>query len=382
MIGRLLQRAAPPKLLPSAPVWSSPWPFGSDAALDVLPTATEPEALDLAAVSGAIDMTVSLILQMPLRAFAAGDEVSPTPAVLSNPAPGGNRTLADWIGEVVRDLVLHGNYLAVLADADRTGWPQAMFPVPWGAWTFDPVTRLYSVGADHYQPSDVFHVARAKQTGEVVGRGLLQTHPRLIAAAVAAERWSAAYFNGGAVPPSILSHPNSELTQAQALDLKAKLRAATRGREPVVVPMGTTLQALSSDADSAQLTESRRWNSLQLCQALGIPSVLLGLDAPSMTYRNSQEVFSQWVATTVMSYIAPVEQQLTMQVLPRGTEARFVTEAVLRPDYAGRVDLAVKGLAGGVYTHDEARSLVDLPPTDQPAAPPQLSVVPDQGVAP
>jgi HK97 family phage portal protein len=151
-----------------------------------------------------------------------------------------------------------------------------------------------------------------------------------------------------------------------------------------VVPQGTTLQALASDADGAQLAETRRWNSLQLCQALGIPSVLLGLDAPSLTYRNLQDVFGQWVSTTLLGYVAPVEQQLTAQCLPRSMVARFDTTAILRPDYAGRVDLAVKGLAGDVYTQDEARALVDLPPAESAPvadAPPQLAVVPPQEAA-
>lgn len=378
MIGRLLQRAKPPTVLPSTPVWSGPWPWATDATTEVLPLASEAEALDLAPVSGALDMMAALVNQMPLRAFAGDEEVTPTPAVLRNPAPGGNRTLSDWIAEVIRDLALRGNHLAVLADADLSGYPAAMYPIPQGQWTYDPNTGDYVIGGQRYKPAEVFHVARGRRTGEVVGRGLLETHPRLIAAAVAAERWSARYFDGGAVPPSILTHPNSELTQAQAVDLKAKLTASARSRQPVVVPMGTSLTALNSDADSAQLTESRRWNALQLCQALGIPSVLLGLDAPSLTYRNLQDVFSQWVATTVMGYIAPLEQQLTMQVLPRGVEAHFETAAILRPDYAGRVDLAIKGLAGDVYSQDEARALVDLGPLDQPVAPPQLSVVPQE----
>jgi HK97 family phage portal protein len=377
VIGRLLTRARPPELPPSAPVWSGPWPWAAELT-EVLAPATEAEALDLAPVSGAIDMMTALLLQMPLRAFAAGEEITPTPAVLRNPAPGGNRVLADWIGEVVRDLALHGNYVAVLADPDGSGWPSAMYPVAWGAWTFDPNTGEYLIGADRYRQSDVFHVARARRTGEPVGRGLLETHPRLIAAAVAAERWSARYFDGGAVPPSILTHPNSELTQEQALDLKAKLSASARSRQPVVVPQGTQIQALSSDADSAQLTESRRWNALQLAQAIGIPSVLLGLDAPSLTYRNLTDVFGQWVSTTVMGYVAPLEAQLTMQVLPSGVEAHFETAAILRPDYAGRVELAITGLAGNVYTQTEARALVDLAPVDTPTDPPQLSVVPQE----
>lgn len=382
MIGRLLTRAA--RSVPGPTTYPSPslLPGGvlSLPAPDVLAWVSEDEATDLAPVAGFLNILSALVLQMPLGAYVGTEVVAPTPPVLRNPVPGGNRVLGDWLGEVLRDLALFGNYVALLGGPSWTGWPDTMSPVPFGSWSVDD-RGTYLVGGQRYAPDAVFHVARGRRTGERVGRGLMQGHRRLLASAVAAESWAARYFDGGAVPPAVLTHPDPELTQDKAETLKAKLRAATRSRTAVVVPTGTTLTPLSSDADSAQLGETRRWNALQLCQALGIPAALLGLDAPSLTYRNIQDVFSQFVATTVMGYLAPLEAQLSAQCLPRTMVAKFDTNAVLRPDLAARVALAVQGLGGNVYTPEEARALLDLPPGDnQPVAegPPALSVVPQE----
>lgn len=348
--------------------------------MDILAPATAEEALDLAVVDGFVSTTTALIAGMPLQAVVGGEVVA-TPPILRNPVPGPNRTLHDFIVEFVADLCLWGNYLAVIGDPSWTGWPDQLYGIPWGAWTADP-DGTYLIGGTRYGAAEVFHVAVRRRTGDRVGRGLLQTHRRLLASAVAAEAWASRYYDGGAVPPALLTSADPEMTQAKADLLKVKLRAATRNREPVVVPAGTVLQALSSDADSAQLNETRKANSLALCQALGIPAALLGLDSPSLTYRNIGEVFQQFITTTVMGYVQPLEAQLTLQCLPRGTEAHFETASILRPDYAARVDLAVKGLQGRVMTTNESRALIDLPPVEvaEDAAPP-LALVPSQEMA-
>jgi HK97 family phage portal protein len=356
VIGRLLTRARPPTVHPmvSAPMV---WPTDSYG----LGYCGEAEALDLPVVSAALGLVCSLVSQMPLNAVTGSTVVEPTPAILRNPVPAPGRVLADWLCELILDVTLHGNYLAVLSDPGSTGWPSALYGVPFGQWAMLP-DGTYQVGPDRYTPGEVFHVRKGCRTGEMVGRGLMQTHPRLLAACIAAERFASQYFTGGAAPPTVVTHPDSELTQERAEVLKLKFRLATTRREAVIVPNGTTITTLSADADHAQLAETRRWNAVNLAIAMGVPPVLLGLEAPSLTYRNLGEVYQEYLSSTVMGLLVPVEQQLTAQVLARGVEARFDTRAVLRPDIAGRVDLAIKALGAGLMTRTEARSIIDLPP--------------------
>lgn len=388
MIGRVLSRARPPDVAMVAPMMPmGPWPFASDVLMDPLPMVTEAEARDLPVVSAALAMLCSLILQMRLQAHS-GVNVIPTPQILRNPAPGGNRVLHDWLCETLTDLLLFGNAFAVLGDPGRSGWPDMMYPVPWGSWSMRD-DGYYQVGSDVYRPQDVFHVRRNCRTGEHMGRGLLQTHARLVAGAVAAERWAQQYYDGGACPPVAVTNAG-EMTQEQAEMLKLRFDTAAKQRKAVITQTGTTITPLNSDADGAQLNESRRWGAQQLAMALQIPGALLGLDSPSLTYKNITDVFSQWISTTVMGYLVPIEMQLTSQCLPRNVEAKFDVSAVLRPDLAGRVALATQGLAGGIFTTTEARQMVDLPDADPanlqapqappaaatPAPTPALSLVP------
>jgi HK97 family phage portal protein len=379
VIGRLLTRAEPPVVYTVVEPPPVPEPAPQAAPLPqapppmVLPPVmwptdtyglgycSEAGALDLPVVSAALGLVCSLILQMPLNAVTGSTVIEPTPIILRNPVPAPGRALGDWLCEVVLDVTLHGNYVAVLADPGSSGWPEALYGVPFGQWAMLP-DGTYQIGQTRYAPGEVFHVRKGCRTGEMVGRGLMETHPKLLAACVAAERFASQYFTSGIAPPTVLTHPDSELSQEGAEHLKAKFRVATTRREAVVVPNGTTITALTSDADKAQLAETRRWNAVNLAIAMGVPPVLLGLEAPSLTYRNLGEVYQEYLSSTVMGLLVPIEQQLTAQVLARGVEARFDTRAVLRPDIAGRVDLAIKALGAGLMSRTEARSIIDLPP--------------------
>jgi HK97 family phage portal protein len=382
---RLLERAAKPRVTPTMSsgsleamaAWQNlvygNWP--NNGTYYPLAHASENEVLGLPVVGGFLTIVTGLVLQMPLHAYKGsrnvGDRCDLDPLIIKNPAPGSGRTFGMWIEEYLRDLILHGNYLAVLGPNDGKGWPALMYPVPCEQWTVLTLdqnlgTYVYEINGQRYDPRDIFHVKVHCRTGELVGKGICELYPGLISSAVAAERWAASYFEGGAVPPAQVEHPNPELTQDQADEFKAKWNLAVRAHEAVVTPAGTTVKVLDSNAEDAQLNDTRKQNGQQLAMALGIPGALLGLDSPSLTYRNITDVFQQFITTTVMGLLIPLEQQLTEQCIPRTHQAYFSTNDVLRPDLAERVSIAVQGLAANLLTEDEARSLVDLPPKNQP----------------
>jgi HK97 family phage portal protein len=351
---------------------------------------TEEEALDLPVIAGFLNITSSLLLQMPLHVYrktAGGPQVplETDPPIILNPTPGDGRTFTDFITEYLQDMVLYGNYVAVLGPANPQGWPDVMVPIPVGQWQI--VTEgtqgdyYYLINGMRFEKERIFHVMMNKSCSNLVGRGALQLYRRLIASSVAAERWAALYFEGGAVPPGVVEHPNPDLTMDQASLLKAKMKQVAMAREWAVVPNGTKLNVLDGNAEESQLNETRKMNAQQLAMAMGIPGALLGLDSPSLTYRNITDVFQQFITTTVMSFIVPLEQQLSLQCLPRNQEARFFQANVLRPDMAARVQLANEAMGSGLFTREEARAFFDLgaiafietsesplpqPPTQQP----------------
>lgn len=353
--------AQPVGSLQNLAAWQG-WPTAAGA----LPYPTESEVLGLPVVGGFLNITTSLLYQMPLHGFIGEKLQTPGPLILYNPAPGPARTFADFISEYLRDMLLFGNYVAILGPLNDDGLPDFFVPVPAGQWQVQVVGSEYTylVNGLEYQPDEIFHVSMNALNGELVGRGIISLYPDEIASCIAAERWAAMYFEGGAVPPGAVKHPNPELTQAQADNLKAKMRAVAMNREWAILPGGTELEVLSNDAEKAQLNETRQLNNQQLAMCIGIPNALLSLDSPSLTYRNITDVFQQFITTTVMGYLVPLEQQFTLQTLPDQIVARFFPGAVLRPDFTGRVTLAIQSLQAGLYTKEEALDFFNLGPAN------------------
>src|SRR5262249_48250708 len=141
--------------------------------------------------------------------------------------------------------------------------------------------RVYMIGDTEYDAAEIFHVAINRRTGELVGRGLMNTNRDTLAAAIAAEKFAGKYFTYGTVPSVHVTHPNPALTQTQADELKQKFLNSARGtRAPVITPVGTTIDVLPSDAESAQLVEARKWSNAALAMAIGVQPAMLGLEGP------------------------------------------------------------------------------------------------------
>ena len=332
------------------------------------PYVSEWAARGVPALTAGMRLISGIVMQLPLRQKRADVVIDPPAAVIANPAPGPNRTVADYVDEYVSDVLMYGNHVALLGPPDSTGWPAFLVPVDVTQVSVarDPDTwaPIYALeGLDEAIPADrVFHVAIDKRSGELRGRGILPTLAGAIGAALAADAYAGRYFTESAVPSGVITDTRPNLTQAQADELKAKWLAAVSGtRAPVVIPGSTSFQPLATDADKAQLVQARQWDAQTVAMALGIPPFLLGIETQRHTYTNAETEFGRFVATTIMRLLVPLEQQLSAQCLPRGNTAEFWTGALLRADTATRAQAAAGLYGAEIITLEEARTLAGFP---------------------
>jgi len=295
----------------------------------------------------------------------------------------------------VSDILLYGNYVALIGPPDSTGWPTGLMPLDVTAVSVAPDEAtgqpVYSLeGSDTFLNADsVFHVAIDKRSGELRGRGILPTLTGAVGSALAADAYAGRYFSESGVPSGTITDTRPNLTQAQADELKQKWQAATQGsRVPVVIPGTTTFTPLAVDADKAQLVQARQWDATMVAMILGVPPFLLGIETQRHTYTNAENEFGRFISTTIMRLLTPLEQQLSLQCLPRGNTAEFWTGALLRADTMTRAQAAVALYGAGIVELEEARELAGFPkeggPEEAPAAvaavapAPPLALVPQE----
>jgi HK97 family phage portal protein len=350
------------------------------------PWVSEWSARQIPALTAGMRLISGVVMQMPLQHKRGDEVVDPPAAIIANPTPGPNRTLADFVDEYVSDVLFYGNYAALIALPDSTGWPAQLIPLDVTTVSVgrDPKTwqPVYAIaGWDMVIPANLmFHVAIDKRSGELRGRGLIPTMSSALNATLAADAYAGRYFTESGVPSGVISDSRPNLTQEQATELKQKWKAAVSGTPtPVVVPSSTTFQPLATDADKAQLVQARQWDATMVAMALGVPPFLLGIETQRHTYTNAENEFGRFIATTIMRLLTPLEQQLGTQCLPRGNAAQFATAALLRPDTATRASAAATLYAAGLITLEEARTMAGFPAAGGPA---QSSPVPAPTPAP
>jgi phage portal protein BeeE len=305
------------------------------------------------------------------------------PSVVADPNPDVPTWNYRWAA--CQDGILFGNHFAYCGDTDSaTNYPRELFPIPADmVWVMaDPETGdfWWTINGEMVEPINlnspmvdangrpsqfgrIFHVPFGNRSGEVLGLGILKQYCDWLGGAVAAETHAASYFAGGALPPAVLQSPQV-LTQTQADELKAAWRLVASTREPVVLPMGYVLTPLVSNAEQAQLVESRTWNAQAVAMMLGIPAYKLGLPGTTMTYQNVETADIDFIRDSVSRYASPLAAAFTKYLVPRGQVVRFDWAGRMRADQNTTSSVLRTYVDSGIMTQDEARAVIGRPPLE------------------
>jgi HK97 family phage portal protein len=290
------------------------------------------------------------------------------PSVLTDPYPDATPWAYKWAA--IEDGILYGNHFALYGDMDyRTRRPGWLLPLMadevWvlqdpenGSWT-------WVLGGEEIDRNSMLHIPFGNRSGFILGRGVLEQYSSWLGGALAAEDYAGQYFAGGTLPPAVLQSPNV-LTPEQAADLKTSWREMTNTREPVVMPTGYTLTPVVSNAEQAQLVESRRWTAEMVAMMLGIPAWKLSLPGPTMTYQNVETADIDYVRDGVDRYSAPIAAAFSKNLMPAGTSVRFDWSSRQRADATTTANTLTAYVREGILTPDEARTVLGRPPIGAP----------------
>lgn len=332
--------------------------------------ATEAQALGLPPFGRGLELLANAVASTEWWAkrfdpdLGISQRLADQPAVLTDPYPVSTPWSYRWAA--TEDAVLYGNHFALYGELDyRTLRPGWLVPLPadcvWMLQEPDGSFWSWVVGGVELGPDELLHVPFGNRSGELLGRGKLAQYSAWLGGVVAAEDHAGSYFAGGALPPAILQSP-SVVTKPQADELKAAWRDMTSSREPVVLPQGYTLTPVVSNAEQAQLVESRTWNAETTAMLLGIPSWKLGLPGPSMTYQNVETADIDFVRDCVDRYARPLAAAFSKWLMPRGVAVEFDYAGRMRADQRTTSEVLTTYTGAGILSTDEARSMLGRPP--------------------
>ena len=333
--------------------------------------------LSVPAIWRAVTMIADSVGGLPLHAYRNDQKLEPTPRLLERPYP--METRVETISAMTAALIIHGNYVAILGEPGSDGYPQSIYPVNPDRCvirmeTFTNAatgikTRevIYRIDDTPYRRDQIFHIKGFSLPGDISGIGIIAAQRQGIGAAVAVMKYAARYFDGGAMPSYAIKSENPDLNEVEADLLKQKWMMTYDGtnREPVVLNASTSLQPLNANASDSQLVEARNMAVSDASNIVGLPGTYLNAPNTSRTYTNTEAQGLEYLRTTIAPLTVRIESAFT-DYLPRGQEAKFSYDSLLRADTLSRYQAHKLAIDSGFLTVDEVREIEDLPPIGTP----------------
>lgn len=293
---------------------------------------------------------------------------SPLTRIMKN--PNDYQTRSDFMLNIIKNLLYTGNAYAVATRNDRNEIV-ALHIVPSASTQVyvEPDTRavFYGVGDNPLSPQglsamvparDVLHIKLYTPHHPLVGVSCIQNLAISIQANNAISGHQAQFFANMARPSGVIQ-TDERLNASQISQLRSAWDEQSRGLNSGGVPIltsGLKWQSLSINSQDAQLIQAYNMTNETIARAFRVPLPLVG-SLENATYNNVEQLISSWLSSGLGFLLEHIELSFDKFFKLADDEfTEFNTEALLRTDFAGRIDGLTKGVQGGLFTPNEARA--------------------------
>lgn len=220
-----------------------------------------------------------------------------------------------------------------------------------------------------YEASDVIDIPFMMRDDMISHYGPLSAGKEAIGLALAVQEYSAKFFANGGVPPFAVTggFQSGKALERAGNDLQeAVKRAASEGRQALILPNGLEIKPIGSDPEKTQNLELNRFLVEQIARLYSIPPTFLQ-DLTHGTFSNTEQQDLHFVKHTLKRWVEQMEQELNLKIWGRGNNrlfAEFNVDGLLRGDFKTRMEGHATAIQAGIETPNEARELENKPPMD------------------
>jgi HK97 family phage portal protein len=167
-------------------------------------------------------------------------------------------------------------------------------------------------------------------------------------------------FENGSQPGGVLTAPHSigpDAAERIQQHWDQNFGGANNAGKVAVLGDGLHFEPLSMTAVDAQLIDQLKWGDERVCATFHVPGYMVGV-GPLPSYNNIEALQQQYYSQCLQELMESIE--LCLQKGLRIAEPLYVEmdlDGLLRMDSATKMDTAVKGVRGGIYTPNEARQM-------------------------
>lgn len=291
--------------------------------------------------------------------------------------PNGYQTSPDFFLNLIATTLFDGEAFCIATRNERFEVSEIHL-LPRGSCSpfVDPESReiYYAVGESPLAPGgtdfiaparDVLHLRFHTPRHPLIGESPIKAAALAIGINVALSKSQAMFFSNMNRPSGIIS-TDAVLNKEQLNMLRAAFDEQSKGLAQGRIPVlggGLKFQQLAISSQDAELVQAQRMSLEDICRVFGVPPPLVG-DLSHATLNNAEVLVQHFLSMSLGAYLESVERAFDRLFGLNGSKEyiELDTAALLRTDFAGRIEGLTKGVQGGLFTPNEARSREGLGP--------------------
>ena len=367
------RRQTPQDAVSAAPTFS----FGSSMSGK---SVTPSSAIQVSAVYACVRVIAETIASLPLRIYEATDAGSrkanehPLYRLLHD-EPNTEMTSFIWREVMLSHLLLYGNSYCQIIRSGRSRIV-GLYPLLPDHMAVDrdsrgKLTYTYTTSEGRMEPlnpEDVLHIPGLSFDG-VMGYSPIALEKAAIGLGIAAEEYGSKFFQNGARPSGILTHPN---TVKDPASLRASWNAAYGGSgnasRVAVLEEGMTFVPLSMPNNEAQFLETRKFQVTEICRIFRVPPHMIG-DLERATFSNIESQNISFAVHTIRPWLVRIEQAINKTLIPENEKGRYYAQfnidGLMRGDYKSRMEGYAIARQNGWMSANDIRALENLNPISE-----------------
>lgn len=356
---------------------------------------TDRTAMAVTTVFACLTKLGGAVLQLPVNHYRTDKDTGDRKPVenaplwwMLNEQPHTMWTSASWKEWIVRCVHLRGDqHTRILRGSNRTGGqitgllplhPDLVVPRIVDTTdghrlvydTVDPITGL----VETVDQDDMLHFAGFGFDGIRSISAIQWAAKQAVGNSLAAAEFSGRTIGEGAMPQIALEY-TEKMSPEQAKLLRESFVATYTGvgsrKLPLVLTQGGKVRELSISPVDLQLIESRRYEKEDICQAMGVPPIIIGdSDKASSWGTGIEQITLGFVKFTIKPMLVRWQEEINRKLFRNaGQFVEFGLDGLLIGDSKAQSDFFKSALGGpgsgdGYMTVNEVRRLKNLPRID------------------
>ena len=214
-------------------------------------------------------------------------------------------------------------------------------------------------------PLDVLHIPGLGFDG-IMGYSPIALEKNAIGLGIAAEEYGSRFFQNGARPSGVLTHPNTVKDPKRLRESwNAAYGGSANGSKVAILEESMTFTPISLPNNEAQFLETRKFQVEEICRIFRVPPHLVG-NLDRATFSNIENQSIDFAVHTIRPWLVRIEQAMNRALFADSEKGHFYVQfnidGLMRGDYKSRMEGYSIGRQNGWLSANDIRSLENMNP--------------------